>query len=340
MPIFSADELRHVAQAILQGVGTPEENARLVSASLVESNLVGHDSHGVMRLMSYVEFARRGQVKPEARPFVAKRERATAQVDGAWGWGHISARLATTTVTELAAEYGVAATTIDHCNHVGRLGEYVEMMAHAGMIGIALCNVDPAVAPFGGVGRVMGTNPLAWAVPRAGENAPLFSDFATSGVAEGKLRVARAKGERVEPGLIVDSQGRPSQEPADFYNGGALLPFGGHKGYGLSVMVELLGGVLSGMAASVQPEYKAANGTLFLALNIAAFMPVEQFTQQVENFCARVKATPPADGFSEVLLPGDPERRTRAQRLVEGISLPEQTWREIQALARELNVPT
>ncbi len=338
MTTFTADELRPLAQSILEAVGTPSDSARVVSDSLVESNLVGHDSHGVMRLMSYVEFVQRGQVKPTARPFVSSRQRAAAQVDGAWGWGQLSARLAMQTAVELAAEYGIAATTIDHCNHVGRLGEYVEGIAHAGMIGVALCNADPAVAPFGGFGRVMGTNPLAWAVPRAFGNEPVFSDFATSGVAEGKLRVARAKGERVEPGLIVDSKGRPSQEPADFYEGGALLPFGGHKGYGLSVMVELLGGVLSGMAASVQPEYQAVNGTLFLSLNISAFMPVEQFTQQVEDFCARIKATPPADGFREVLLPGEPERRTRAHRLVEGISIPEQTWQEIQALARELNV--
>ncbi len=337
MPTFTADELRRVAQSILEAVGTHSDDAQLISNSLVESNLVGHDSHGVMRLMSYIDFVRRGQVKPAARAFVSKEAQAAAQVDGAWGWGHLSARLATTTAIDLAAQYGVAAVTIDQCNHVGRLGEYVEAMARAGMIGVALCNVDPAVAPFGGFGRVMGTNPLAWAVPRAG-NEPLFSDFATSGVAEGKLRVARAKGERVEAGLIVDSNGRPSQEPADFYNGGALLPFGGHKGYGLSVMVELLGGVLSGMAVSVQPQYQAANGTLFLALNIAAFMPVDQFTQQVEKFCERIKVTPPADGFREVLLPGEPERRTRKQRLVEGISLPEQTWQEIQALARGLDV--
>lgn len=338
MPTFTAEELRRVAQSILQAVGTPADSADLVSRSLVESNLVGHDSHGVMRLISYIEFTQRGQVKPAARPVVARRQRGTAQIDGAWGWGHLAARLAAATVIELAAEYGVAAATIDHCNHVGRLGEYVEAVARAGLIGLALCNVDPAVAPFGGFGRVMGTNPLSWAAPRGAGNAPLFSDFATSGVAEGKLRMARAKGERVQAGLIVDSRGHPTQEPSDFYEGGALLPFGGHKGYGLSVMIELLGGVLSGMAASVQPEYRAANGTLFVALDISAFMPVEQFTRQVELFCARIKATPAAAGFSEVLLPGEPEQRTRAQRVAQGISLPEQTWREIQTLAQGLNV--
>src|SRR6185436_4329630 len=181
----------------------------------------------------YVEMTQDGQVKPAARPFVQSRYQATARVDGARGWGQPAAHLATQTVLEVAQASGIGAVTIDHCNHVGRLGEYVELMAQSGFIGLMLCNSDILVAPFAGRQRVMGTNPIAIAVPLGAGQPPLVSDFATSGVAEGKLRVAQAKGENVAPGLILDREGQPSQDPQDFYLGGMLLPLGGHKGSGL-----------------------------------------------------------------------------------------------------------
>lgn len=337
MPTFTPDTLRSVSGAILHAAGTLANEAKIVGDALVEANLVGHDSHGVIRLMSYVDFVRRGQIKPTARPNVKKRHQAIAQIDAEWGWGQLAARLATQTAVELAREYGVAVVTIDRCNHIGRLGEYVETITQSEMVGLALCNADPAVAPFGGFARLMGTNPIAWSVPRALRGEPLLSDFATAGVAEGKLRVARAKGEQVAAGLVVDRNGQPSIEPSAFYDGGALLPFGGHKGYGLGILVELLGGILSGMAVSAQQQRIAINGTLLIALNISAFMPYAQFIEHVEAFCGRVKASPAADGFTEVLLPGEPELRARKERLGSGIYLPDKTWKDIESLARELN---
>lgn len=338
MPTFSGDALTQIAQTLVEGMGTPPDSARLVSGSLVEANLVGHDSHGVMRLPSYAECLRDGLLNPSIQPKVKSRQQATAQIDGQKSWGQLGARLATQTAIELAQQFGLAAVTMDHCFHIGRVGEYVSTIAQAGMMGLAMCNHYPAVAPFGSRERIMGTNPIAWAVPRAAGLAPIVVDFATSSVAEGKLRVARAKGEMVVPGLIIDRDGRPSQNPVDFYNDGALLPFGGHKGYGLSLMVELLGGALSGAAPSVLPEFAGSNGTLMIALNISAFMPLEQYTAQVEAFCAKIKAAAPAEGFSETLLPGEPELRTRQRRLAEGIPIPEKTWQEFHTLADELKV--
>lgn len=338
MPTFSPEALRHIAQAVLEGAGTPPDLARLVAESLVESNLVGHDSHGVIRLMQYVPMVRRGLVRPAARPSLLSRDQATARVDAARGWGQPAARLATQTAVALAQDYGVGAVTIDHCNHIGRLGEYVESISQAAMIGLAMCNSPAAVAPFGGRQGRMGTNPIAWGIPRGPGQEALLVDFATSGVAEGKLQVARAKGERVAPGLILDRDGQPSIEPADFYAGGVLLPFGGHKGYGVSVMVELVAGALSGMGPSVAPEYQDGNGTLIMALNIARFVPLEQFTAQADVLSQKIKTTPTATGFSEVLVPGEPEMRSRRQRMAAGIPLLEQTWQSIQALATELQV--
>ncbi len=206
------------------------------------------------------------------------------------------------------------------------------------MTGLAVCNAPPAVAPYGGSERLLGTNPIAIAVPGGPGQPPLLVDIATSVVAEGKLKVARAKGERVAPGLLVDREGRASVQPDDFYAGGALLPFAGHKGYGLSVMVELLGGALSGMAPSALPEYRIGNGTLLIALDIAAFVPLDRFRNQVQRFCERLKTSRTAEGFDGVLLPGEPERRARTERERDGIVLPDQTWDEIRALAAELNV--
>lgn len=338
MPLFSPEVLRSAAQTILQALGTPSDTAQLVGESLVQSNIVGHDSHGIMRLGQYADLARQGHVQPEARPEISVRRQANAQVDAAHGWGQPAARLATQTAIELAQENGIGAVTIIRCGHVGRLGEYVEMIANAGLIGMALCNAGPSVAPYGGYKPLMGTNPIAWGVPRGADQPPLVVDFATAGVAEGKLRVSRAKGEQVAPGLVVDSAGRPSQNPAAFYEGGALLPFGGHKGYGISVMIELLGGALSGNGISTISGESGSNGTLLLAFNIDSFVPVEQFLEQTNDLCQQIKNSPPAEGFTEILLPGEPEVRERQRRIEAGISIPDQTWHEIKALARELNV--
>jgi uncharacterized oxidoreductase len=327
MPTFTAESLRRTAQLILEATGTPPDLAQVVSEALVEANLAGHDSHGMLRLTQYIGLVRQGQVHPAARASLLSTQQATARIDGARGWGQPAARLATQTAIRLAQEYGVGVVTIERCNHIGRLGEYVENIARAGLIGLTLCNVGAAVVPFGGRQARLGTNPMAWGVPRGAGQDPLVLDFATSVVAEGKVRLAQAKGEQVPPGYIIDRDGRPTIEPADFYDGGALLPFGGYKGYGLSVMIELVGGALSGLGSSMGARYLAGNGTT-----------LEAFTADADELSEKIHSTPAADGFSEVLLPGEPELRSRRQRLAAGIPVPQTTWQDIQALADELNV--
>lgn len=338
MPTFSAEALRHMTQAILAAAGTPPDLAQIVAEALVEANLVGHDSHGLLRLPQYIDAVRKGQVKPAARASLLSTQQATARVDGARGWGQPAARLAAQTVMGLAQDYGVGVVTIEHCNHIGRLGEYVEGIARAGLVGLIMCNVGAAVAPFGGRRPRMGTNPMAWGIPRGAGQDPLVVDFATSVVAEGKLRLARDKGQQVAPGLIIDRDGQPSIEPADFYDGGALLPFGAHKGYGLSVMIELVAGGLSGLGPSMSAKFQGGNGTILMALDIARFVPLEEFAVQANEQCESLKSTPTIEGFSEVLLPGEPEMRSRRQRRVDGIPLPDKTWQSIQKVADELQV--
>jgi LDH2 family malate/lactate/ureidoglycolate dehydrogenase len=337
MPTIDHQTLRRVAQQIIEAAGTQPDAARAVVESLVEANLMGHDSHGVLRLPQYIDLVRHGAVQPQAAPRLATRQQATAQVDGAFGWGQPAARLAAQTAIALAGEHGVGAVTIVNCNHIGRVGEYVEMIARAGMVGIALCNAGPAVAPYGGYQRIMGTNPFAWAAPCGPDQPPFVLDFATSAVAEGKLRVARSKGEPIPPGLVVDSTGTPSHDPADFYAGGALQTFGLHKGSGMSVMIELLARGLCGVDQT-RKSHIGLNGPLFMALKIAFLAPDDQFEGAAERLRAQIAGSSPLPGFDEVLVPGDPERRSRQRRLEQGIPIPQQIWDGIQALAAEWNV--
>ena len=338
MENFSAERLEQISQVVLEAVGTPADLASIVGKALVTANLVGHDSHGVIRLPQYAGMVDQGQIVPTERAVITRQTGAMAQVDGARGWGQPAAQLATRTAIKLARESGVGAVTLHRTNHVGRLGEYVEMMARAGFIGIAFSNINPAVAAFGGKARLFGTNPIAFATPRGEGQDPVLVDFATAGTAEGKLQIAKAKGEKIGPGLILDKDGNPSEDPLAFYDGGVLLPFGGHKGYGLSVMVELLGGALSGTAPSSLPEYTGGNGTLLIALNVDMFVPLTQFMTQADGLADNIKNTPKAPGVKEVLVPGEPEWNTQRDRKVNGIALPPATWDAIQRLAEKLRV--
>ncbi len=337
MPTIDHQLLRQITQAIIEAVGTPPPAAQAVCESLVGANLMGHDSHGVIRLPQYVDLVRNGAVQPQATPNLVAQQGVTAQVDGAFGWGQPAARFAARTAIALAADHGASAVTIVNCNHIGRVGEYVETIARAGMIGIALCNAGPAVAPYGGYQRIMGTNPFAWAAPCGPDQPPFVLEFATSAVAEGKLRVARSKGAMIPEGLVLDSAGRPSLDPADFYAGGALQTFGLHKGSGMSVMIELLARGLCGVDQA-RTHHIGLNGPLFMAINIPFLAPEAQFQAAAERLRAQIAGSAPIAGFDEVLLPGDPEQRARRRRLEKGISIPEQTWEGILALAAEWNI--
>jgi LDH2 family malate/lactate/ureidoglycolate dehydrogenase len=338
--LFPSSELVLLSRSILEAVGTPEDLASVVAASLVDANLAGHDSHGVIRLNSYVANVRSGQVQPAARAQVQSLGGACARVDGGWGWGQPAAHVAIDAAASLARANGVGLVAIGHCNHIGRLGEYVEKLGRAGLMGLMTCNARAAVAPYGGYTRLLGTNPIAWGTPRDLGEPPLVVDFATAAIAEGKLRVAHAAGSRAPRGAVVDKAGHPSEETAAFYDGGALTTFGGHKGFGLSVMAELMGGVLSGTGASSSPGYDNGNGTLVMAIEVGRFLPAGDFSRQVAEFAGLMHAAPKAPGFDEILLPGEPEWRARRQRSEEGIPVPAAIHRAIVDLATELGVTT
>jgi LDH2 family malate/lactate/ureidoglycolate dehydrogenase len=328
-----ADVLLATARSILEGVGTPEVAAADVAGSLVESDLVGHESHGVRRLVPYVASIEAGSTVPTARPEVTTTSGATSIVAGRKAFGQLAGRLAVEEAAKLASVHRLGMVAIQECNHIGRLGEYVADLADRGLVGMALGNADPAVAPYGGRERRLGTNPLAWAVPRAEGNPPVVMDWATAAMAEGKLAVARARGETVPEGVVVDRDGGPTVDPADFYAGGALLPFGGHKGYGLSVMIEIVAGLLTGTGICSLPGYDGLWGTVLLAADIEAFVPLDRFRTQTEDFCRALRDTPTAKGTDQVLVPGEPEARTRAERVAHGVPMPVAVRAELRALA-------
>lgn len=334
----AGETLHRFARELLVAGGACAESARIVADSLLDANLAGHDSHGVLRLPGYLAGVKHGHVKPEATPVLLSRSGATAIVDAREGWGQPAMWLATEAAIAAAREFGLGAAVVHRSYHIGRVAPYVEAVANAGMIGFATANAAPAVAPFGGRKRVFGTNPIAWAAPRGEGLPPVCLDVATAGIAEGKLRVARARGLSVPPGNIVDADGRPSTDPADFYAGGALLPFGGHKGSGFSLLVQLLGRGLAGMDPSSYDGPRGVNGPFILAIDICRFTSLEVFRAEVEAQCATVGACDPMDGVSAVLLPGQPEQTNREGRQDHGVPIPETTWQELLALASEWGV--
>ncbi|WP_336204285.1 Ldh family oxidoreductase [Nonomuraea sp. LPB2021202275-12-8] len=331
--LITADELRGLAQDVLAAAGTPSETAALVAASLVDADLAGHGSHGVRRLTPYLDLIESGMIVPAARPEVVSRRGATAVVSGRCGFGQAAARLAAAEAADLAAAHGVGVVAISECNHVGRLGEYAETLARQGLIAQIAGNADPTVAPYGGSRRMLGTNPMAWAAPRAG-GAAVVMDWATAAMAEGKLALLRAAGEAAPEGVLVDAGGQASTDPADFYRGGALLPFGGHKGYGLSVLVELVGGLLTGTGVACSPAYDGTFGTVITALDVSAFVPLDSYVAQAESFCRALRESGPG-----VVVPGEPEAESRRTRLAEGIPVPIAVWAGLAGLASRLGVP-
>ena len=338
--VVSPEELRSWAETLLRVLGTPKDGAAVVAGSLVESDLRGHDSHGVRRLVPYAQLITTGRLDPAAVPLVVEEGRPSAiVVDGAKAFGQLTARLAADAVSDRAAKTGAAVAVLRRCQHVGRLGEYVERIAERGLAAYAFANADPTVAPWGGRDRLLGTNPLAWAAPVAAGSAPLVLDFATSATAEGKLAVSRGRGQSVPKGLILDAEGKPSTDPGDFYAGGALLPFGAHKGYGLGLMADVLAGLVTGTGSASSRAYDGTFGTIFVAFEVGAFVDLSEFTSEVEQLRERVHNSLPSEGSSGVLLPGEPEWRTRRDRLAGGIPLAAATAEELDDLAAVHDLP-
>ncbi|MCY3918101.1 MAG: Ldh family oxidoreductase [Chloroflexi bacterium] len=337
---IQAAPLEALARDIFAAAGAPDDIAAAVAQSLVMTNLLGHDSHGVLRVTQYISMIRRGMIQPAERPRIRKRFGATAMVTLGYGFGQIGARFAAELAIEMAREHGIAAVSLGQATHVGRLGEWTGMIAAQGLIGIGFAGggfSQGFVAPYGGRERLFSTNPMSFAVP-CGDEGTLLLDFATSGVAHGKVMLAQSKSAPVPQGMMLDKAGRPTTAAADLDAGGVLLPMGLHKGSGLSMMMEIIPNLLAGDRPMSSPEFHFGNPALFMALLPEAFDEATDFAIQVEALKARVKAVKPAAGFEEVLVPGEPEARSYEERVNEGIALPDRVWADLCGVAGELGV--
>lgn len=340
MPVASADQLRAMTEAIFQAAGATPSIAASVADALILANLAGHDSHGVMRIPAYCGQIKRGQLKPAVEPVVVKRRGATALIDGQDGFGQLAGRLATDEAVALARTQGAAAVGVVNCMHVGRLGEYPERAARQGVLLLvtagSIGNPGARVAPFGGRGGVLGTNPFAIGLP-AGQRPSMIVDFATTVIAGGKVEVARAKGVDVPAGALLDKHGQPTTNPNDLADDGTMLTFGGHKGFGLAMAAAALSQGVTGELSL--PGGPSPMGFFLWAVNTSAFTAAADYGQRVDWMIDQVKAVPPADGVVEVLVPGEPERRERSRREQAGVPVPDATWSEIKRTATALGVP-
>jgi LDH2 family malate/lactate/ureidoglycolate dehydrogenase len=332
-------ELRELVARVLRAAGADDEAAELVAGSLVASDVRGVHSHGAIRVPDYVAAIGSGRIAPSARARVVADDGPTVRLHGASAFGQVAAAQLADAVAAGARAHGLCLGTLAGVAHVGRLGEYVERLADQGLIGLAWANCgDPGgnVAPFGGGTARLGTNPLAYALP-AGSRAPIVADFSTSIVAEGKVRLYKHAGRTLPEGWIIDADGAPSTNPQDLYEGGALLPMGGHKGFALGLLVEILGGVLAGAGCASLGD-SPGNGLVLLAIDPERGASGEGFGAHVAAVAEALAATPPAAGGAGVTLPGEPELAAveRAER--EGLELPAGTWQEIAAAARSLGV--
>ncbi len=342
MPLIATRKLTPFVAAIFRAYDVPSAIARTVAESLVLANLKGHDSHSVQRVVQYLDWMQRGWINPRGKLRVVRDKPSLLLVEGGFQFGQVIGRQATAMAIRKAKRAGVCVLTIRRSAHLGRMGEFAEMAAAAGLVYFSFTNTHGGglcVAPYGGRERRLSANPLAAGAPMPG-GTPIIMDMATAAIADGKVSVAKAKGERLPPGCVVDARGKMTTDPNDYYGDppGALLPFGGHKGFALSVFADIFAGALSGAGCSKIGVDRVANAMLALVLDPRVLAGRRFYDREVKAFARHVKSCPRRNGVEEILLPGAPEEREFARRKREGIPIPESTWIALVQAAREKGV--
>lgn len=338
----SPKELLDFCRAALVRVGVSEEDAFIVADALVLANLRGVDSHGVVRLYSYIDRISRGLIDPRAKPQLIHDLGAVGVVDGNNGLGYVAAVYAADLAVEKARKYGVGIVGVRNSNHFGMAAYYGMRIAKNKMIGVVMSNAPPAIAPWGGKVARLGTNPICFTFPYK-EDKSIVLDMALTVVARGKIRLAALKREKIPEGWAFDEDGKPTTDPEAALRG-TLAPIGGPKGYGLAVAVDILSGVLTGSAYSIY--VKALNdfsgpsrtGFFLQAINIEAFGSYKDYLENLENFVKIIKETPRSSGVAEIYLPGEIETALTNRRLKDGIPLDQETLDQLRKTALKLGM--
>jgi LDH2 family malate/lactate/ureidoglycolate dehydrogenase len=332
------ERLREVVAAIFERGGVPGEDARFVAETLVQAELWGHGSHGVLRVGWYHARLRSGAMKVRTAPRTVIDAGAVAVIDGDDGIGQVIARHALDEAVRRAKQHGIAAVAVRNSNHFGTCMYYTRRGALQGCVTLLTTNAGPNLPPWGGLKKMLGTNPWSVAAP-AGRFPPMLMDVATSGVARGKIYLAQQRGEPIPDTWALDANGQPTTDPKAALEG-FVLPMAGHKGYAIAMAIDVLSGVLSGSGFldDVHGPYDAVNrsraGHLLVALDIEAFQPRAEFDRRMESYIERLKAVPVAAGHEGVFYPGEREAISDVRLRQEGLTLPEETLANLQELAR------
>jgi LDH2 family malate/lactate/ureidoglycolate dehydrogenase len=331
------NRLLSFATAVYVAAGMSQEDARLCADTLVQADLWGHQSHGVMRLSWYAARLKAGVCDPKARPELVVDAGGLALIDGHDGMGQVLTARAAKEAINRAKAHGIAAVGIRNSNHFGTALYFTLMAAREGCVAFLSTNASPAMAPWGGRKKTVGTNPWSWACP-AGSHPPMVLDIANTGVARGKIYLARQKGQSIPEGWAINAAGAPTTDPAEAIEG-IILPMAQHKGYAIALMMDMLSGVLTGsgfgaeIAGPYQAERRSRAGQLMIALNIESMQPLKEFNERMEELISQIKSVPLAQGFSEVFYPGEIEARNDARNRREGLTLPVDTLVDLKKVA-------
>lgn len=345
MVIKRAEDLRALVYRILFAAGASERNANGVADHLVAANLAGVDTHGIHHLSTYVKMINDGVLVPTADPQVVQEGPASALLRGNWGFGHVTARDAMTIAIEKAEQYGVAVVSIVETTHIGRLGYYVEMASEQRMIGMVWAGgfgvEEPVAVPHGGRSAVLSTNPISIGFP-AEKDSPMMFDYATTVIAGSKIDLARNRGQELPRNAAVDKHGNPTTDTVEYFSGGAHLPFGSHKGYGIMMATEFFGRILTGSDDYAETDLGGPimrhQGVTLMAIRADLFQTFEDYTERAEQMQARVRKIPPAPGFKAVLVPGDMESAARVVRQRDGIPILDDIWERLVDTANLVGV--
>ncbi|MEW6687657.1 MAG: malate/lactate/ureidoglycolate dehydrogenase [Pseudomonadota bacterium] len=342
--VYWAKPLARAIEAVVAAGGSEAREAQLVAENLVEANLQGHDSHGIGMVPRYVAALLEGGLHANRHVTVKLDAGALLTLDGNAGYGQVAGKEAMALAVPRARRHGSCVMVLGNAHHLGRIGHWAEMAVAEGLVSIHFVNVisHARVAPYAGADARFGTNPVCIGIPLPGE-PPLMLDFATSAVAQGKMRVAYNKGEKVADGLLIDEHGNPTNDPRYVVvpPWGALLTTGAHKGYGLSVVCELLGGALSGGGTWHYEDHsrmRVYNGMFTVLVDPARLGTREAFERETRAYLDWLRRCPPAPGHDKVRIAGEPERETKAKRLAQGIPVDDTTWEEILAAGEKLKL--
>ena len=343
MKRLRAEDLQALVTSACEKMGARREDAALVASLLVRANLCGYDSHGVFRLAQYHKWWKAGLLNPGAQPVIAEETAFASKVDGRHAFGQVVASFATRVAIDKAKWSGIAVVTAKNSNHVGRLADYAETIQRAGLIGLVMVNDSGSgqfVVPWGGIDPRLATNPIAMGIPGR-EGGGILFDFSTSAAAMGKVRQLMLRGESAPAGWLIDATGTETTDPASLFREprSSLLPAGGHRGFALSLVVEVLAGILSGAGfANPHAGAEEMNGIFILAADVSWFMPLDEFRSQVDQLTAYMKTSRPMPGVGPVHIPGEKSREEAERRRREGIVLNQQTWKRLAGVLQDLGV--